>query len=255
MNWKQGFIVVFCLTLSGCSYDYFIKDEFVVAKQRKLFQQLCQSPDRHFVKEVAEVEGYLSINAGRGCTLGWDPILRDGYSYSECVDKPIAAQSNPISSQVFYFTLEERGSPKCQAASEFFISRWPGGGQGAINRKINYEREFKGLIDEKCLAVSYEDRVQSKYAVSSESYYIYNEKKYPRQELRNILNKVETFNRVKGIIAESSHKVVDLSAMEIIAQRINYTFYSKGTLHATHAIEKCDKNIPALDIPNILKPR
>lgn len=253
MNKLYGVLVIFCLILLGCGSDSFFRDELMVAEQRKLFETLCQSPKRYLVNDVIAVDGYLTSNAGRGCTLGWDPILRHGYRYAECVDEKIEYNSL-LTSKVFYFTLEERGSQKCETAREFLLSREPGG-QGATNRKINYENEFMGVIGDRCLAIEYKDRALSRYEVYLEFFYIYEGKQYTESELSTTLGNSADIERKKGMISASSLRMVDRYSGRAVAQRASYVFFPNGILHRTHSAIKCEQEMPTLRIHEVLKPR
>ena len=255
MKKRQGLLVVLGLILSGCSYDYLIKDELVVAQQRELFEKLCQSPDRYFVKEAVEVDGYLSVKAYRGCTLGWDPILRHGYRYAECFEQDIDHESFSVQSPVYYFTLEEKGNPKCEAANDFFSSNWIYGRQGGINRKANYEREFEDVIGDRCLAIDVREHASSKYLLYSHTFYIYKGKEYTREELTQLLGGSSKMERAKGIIVASAIKVSDLYLRNIVAQKKEYSFFPKGTLHRTHTVINCDNPVPPWKIEKVLRTR
>ncbi len=63
MSYYKNYIgLLLILFLNGCSYEYHIKDEGIVFKQRQLFKQLCEAKDRSVIYETVQVEGYLSAS-------------------------------------------------------------------------------------------------------------------------------------------------------------------------------------------------
>ena len=252
---RSNFLVVFLVLLSGCSYDYFIKDEFYVAQQRQVFRELCRAPDRYFVNEVVEVDGYLRSRGRGGCALGWDPILQQGFRYAECVEQDIDYEAFSVQSPVYYFTLEEKGNPKCAAANDFVFSNWVGGGRVGIKIKAYSEREYKDVIGDRCLAIDVRDYVSSRYVLDTETYFIYQDKEYTREELTQLMGGDSNRERAKGVIAASAIKVADMHSRSIVAQKKEYSFFPKGTLHRTHTVVNCDPRVPPWRTEAILKPK
>ena len=144
--------LIISVTLSGCSYEHYIKDEDIVAQQRKLFEDLCNSDDRYFVKRKVKVDGYLSSNIGGGCTLGWSPILEYNYRYAECIDESIHDQVIPEGVPILHYTLQDDVGLGCKSLDEYFASSISGPRQAGINLGKNYLLEHKKSCKESALS-------------------------------------------------------------------------------------------------------
>jgi len=227
--------------LSGCSFDYYLKDEHIVARQRVLFEQLCNAEDRSIIYQTARVDGYLAAERGAPtCLRGWNPIFEHGYKYAECTTTNVTGYRLPENADIYRFTLAPRGNSDCGTGNRHFAdsSRRTYDGDNPsykdTNRGDNYKKSHKNKLGGKCLVVNKVDEPMSRYMLLKTLSY-YDEDGRLFDDEFSIKYKGREQSTKKGVIGAIEDKIIDLSTGRVLARNANYTFFPKGgCIHTRH---------------------
>ncbi|MCB1859899.1 MAG: hypothetical protein KDI63_16625 [Gammaproteobacteria bacterium] len=249
------------LVLSGCSFDYYFKDEDVVFRQRQLFNQLCEDLDRISIKRTVEVDGYLTASKnGTACGLeynAWDPIVKYGYRYHECTTSSVEENRLPENANVYRFTIEPKSSPLCGQGDKYFYTHSFDkdselGGFGWISYFIN---EHQKQTKDRCLVVRKVEKPMSQYMVLRSSTYIDDGQEFTLDEMIKRYYPRD-YGRKKGMITKLRDAVIDINNGLVIAQYINYGFAPKNLSNAAGlgVVEECEGGRIRLTPSKILLP-
>jgi len=236
--------------LSGCGYDYYIKDEGIVAQQRQLFNQLCNADDRSVIYQRVKASGYLLARRGlNSCQDGWDPIFKYGYQYAECTETSITGFKLPDDIEVFHFTLEPKGHPECGTGEKHFIVRsrrfyrlYSGNSPNykETNLGNSYKKEHKTQLQDKCLVVKKIEKPESQYLLlRTDGFYDENEALFYDEFYKKY--KYEQTTK-KGVIGFSSQQIIDRISGKVLSKNSNYIFFPKGRRYSYKTSIKCNEN-------------
>ena len=223
------------LVLSGCSFDYYFKDEDVVFRQRQLFNQLCEDPDRSIVYRTVRADGYLSAsNESYSCQreeYTWEPLIKYGYIYHECTTGSVSRHHLPNNADFYRFTLEPEGSPLCSSGDKHYSYYSDDGVKQQLQFGGYYfVKKHKDKLIGKCLVVTKVHKPISRYMVLHTSIYIDEGQEYTLDEM--VRKYRGNQNQKKGMITRIRDSVIDLGTGEILAQYSNYGFAPKNLTHA-----------------------
>ena len=247
--------------LSGCSFDYYLKDEHIVARQRVLFEQLCNAEDRSIIYQTARVDGYLAAERGAPtCLRGWNPIFEHGYKYAECTTTNVTGYRLPENADIYRFTLAPQGHPNCGTGEKYFADytrrTYPSKDspvEEINNIGNNYKKRHGSKLRDKCLVVKKAGEPMSRYMrLKTLSYYdedgkLFNDEFYAKYPGREKSTK-------KGVISTIEDKIIDLSTGRVLARNANYTFFPKGRLYSYATSLDCANGNKAMRHPEVLIP-
>jgi hypothetical protein len=247
------------LLLSGCSYEFLFKDQLSVARQEQLFEKLCAADDRFVARKPVSVDGYLSNSRFGSCALGWNPVLKHGYRYAECVEVFDRPDPDVSRQPVLHFSLRDQGDPLCDETEAFFKARFRSA-RGGINRKRNYEREHAARLQGKCLAVERLDRPVSRYLAFADRALIDEGKLYSERDLNEKYRKLKDYQsagKKKGLISVRTYQINDMLTGDVLLKEIRYSFFPHS--RDDHAglgltVRECERNPQRIPVEAILVP-
>ena len=255
-SYKYYTALLLVLFLSGCSYEYYIKDEGIVFKQRQKFKQLCEAKDRSVIYKTVRVDGYLSASrSGDICTSdGWLPIVNNHYSFYECTTTPVKGFTLPPYADIYRFTIEKQGSRLCENSNGYYSYHQHNNKKklGEFSKVAYFIKDHKEYLQGKCLVVQKVDRPKSRYMTyATHSYYDEHEKMF-YDEFQRKYDYPERETK-KGLITASEFQVIDIKTGKILSKNSNYNFFPKGRRGSYKTVQHC-KEKKFIDYSDVLKP-